>query len=127
MYRLLLDNEFILILSPSKAPPVLLRVGSTHSKQIFLSGLSLSILNINSSSRLLLPAPPVPVKPITGTSFSLERTFSMIALKSSALADSERVSRSPTSAILSGVIGELRVESLLLEIKSTLLAVPIKS
>ena len=127
MYRLLLDREFILILSPSSAPPVRFLVGSTQSRQTFLSGLSRRIRNINSSSRLLFPAPPVPVNPITGTSLSLERTFSTIALKSSSLADSDRVSRSPTFAISSAVIGPSRLVSLSSEIKSTALAVPIKS
>ena len=35
------DNEFILILSPNNAPPVLLRVGSVASRAIFVPGLSL--------------------------------------------------------------------------------------
>ena len=35
------DNEFILILSPSNAPPVLLRVGSVASRAILVPGLSL--------------------------------------------------------------------------------------
>jgi hypothetical protein len=66
MNKLSSDNEFILILSPSNAPPVLLRVGSVASKAILVPGLSLCILNINSSVRLDFPAPPVPVKPTTG-------------------------------------------------------------
>ena len=66
------DNEFILILSPNNAPPVLFRVGSVASRAIFFPGLSLWILNINSSVRLDFPAPPVPVKPTTGQVESLE-------------------------------------------------------
>ena len=36
MNRFSSDSEFILILSPSKAPPVLLRVGSVASKAILV-------------------------------------------------------------------------------------------
>ena len=59
-------SEFILILSPKSAPPVLLRVGSVASSATFASGLSRLIRSINSSVRLDFPAPPVPVSPTTG-------------------------------------------------------------
>ena len=59
-------SEFIRILSPSRAPPVLFLVGSVAKSAILVSGLSLIILSTNSSVRLDLPAPPVPVSPITG-------------------------------------------------------------
>ena len=127
MKRLLLEREFILIRSPSSAPPVRFLVGSTQSKHTFLSGLSRRIRNINSSNKLLFPAPPVPVNPITGTSESLERTLSSVVWNSSAVADSDRVIRRPTLAISSAVIGPSRLAILLSAIKSTSLAVPIKS
>ena len=57
---------FIRILSPSRAPPVLFRVGSVASRATLAPGLSRWILSISSSVRLDFPAPPVPVKPTTG-------------------------------------------------------------
>ena len=70
MNRLPLDRAFMRMRSPKRAPPVRFRVGSTHSKQTFRSGLSRRMRSISSSRRLDLPAPPVPVNPITGTSRS---------------------------------------------------------
>ena len=62
------DRLFILILSPNNAPPVFRRVGSTAKTAIRISGLFLENLSKSSSTTLLLPAPPVPVIPITGVS-----------------------------------------------------------
>ena len=124
--RSLFDSEFIRILSPSNAPPVRLRVGSTHSKQTFLPGLSRWIRNINSSSKLDFPAPPVPVNPITGTSLSDDRHVSTADLNVASSADSERVSKSPTFAISSGVTGPLRLFIRSSLIRSTSAAWPIK-
>ena len=66
MNKLASVSEFILILSPSSAPPVFLRVGSVANKATLASGLSLLIRSMTSSIRLDLPAPPVPVTPTTG-------------------------------------------------------------
>ena len=97
MNRFSSDNEFILILSPSKAPPVLLRVGSVASKAILVPGLSLCILNISSSVRLDFPAPPVPVKPTTGhVEPSFDLTFSNISLNISSFAFSANVNNLET-------------------------------
>ena len=126
MKRSLLESEFILILSPSRAPPVRLRVGSTQSKQIFLSGLSLRILSINSSRRLDLPAPPVPVKPITGTSLLDDRQVSKVDLNKSSSALSDMVKSNPTFAISSGVTGPFSVLRRSLPMMSTSLAIPIR-
>ena len=57
---------FILILSPSKAPPVLRLEGSIEIIAMFLSFWSTKNLRINSSTSEDLPAPPVPVIPKTG-------------------------------------------------------------
>ena len=124
--RALLDNEFILIRSPRSAPPVRLRVGSTHNRQIFLSGLSRKIRNITSSNKLDFPAPPVPVKPITGTSFCDERDFSRVDLNVESSAVSDRVSNKPTLAISSAVTGPSRLASLDSAIRSALHAFSIK-
>ena len=59
-------KKFILILSPSNAPPLFLREGSTEIIPIFLFGKSIrNRLNISSTSDDF-PAPPVPVIPIIG-------------------------------------------------------------
>ena len=59
---------FIRILSPNRAPPVLRFDGSTETIAIRFSGNSTRQLRTSSSVRQDFPAPPVPVKPITGTS-----------------------------------------------------------
>ena len=71
------EREFILILSPSSAPPVFFLVGSVASSATLASGLSRLILSMTSSIRLDFPAPPVPVIPTTGhsASTSLERAW----------------------------------------------------
>ena len=127
MNRLLLDNEFILMRSPRRAPPVRFRVGSTQSKHTFLSGLSRSILSINSSSRLLFPAPPVPVNPMTGTSALLVLQVSNTEENTSSEALSERVSNNPTLAISSAETGPLRVAILCSVVRSTSEAFSIRS
>ena len=66
MNRLESVSEFILILSPRRAPPVFFRVGSVANRATLASGLSLLIRSMTSSIRLDLPAPPVPVTPTTG-------------------------------------------------------------
>ena len=97
MNRFSSESEFILILSPSNAPPVLLRVGSVASKAIFVPGLSLCILNINSSVRLDFPAPPVPVKPTTGHfEPSVDLTRSRISLNIFSSAFSAKVNNLET-------------------------------
>ena len=58
---------FILIRSPSSAPPVRRRVGSTASTAIRASGKYWRKRETSSSVTVLLPAPPVPVMPTTGT------------------------------------------------------------
>ncbi len=60
--------EFMRMRSPSKAPPVRWRVGSTERMAMSLSGKSRRKRRTSSSVRELLPAPPVPVMPRTGTS-----------------------------------------------------------
>ena len=60
---------FILILSPSKAPPVFLFDGSTEIIAMVLSLKSIKNLRTNSSTKLDFPEPPVPVIPNTGTFF----------------------------------------------------------
>ena len=58
--------EFILILSPSRAPPVFLLDGSTEIIAIsFFSKSNINLLTSSSTSEDL-PAPPVPVIPKTG-------------------------------------------------------------
>jgi hypothetical protein len=59
-------TEFILILSPKRAPPVFLLEGSTEIIAIFLLGKSDKNRLTNSSTREDLPAPPVPVIPRIG-------------------------------------------------------------
>ena len=58
---------FILIRSPSSAPPVRRRVGSTASTAMRASGKYWRKRETSSSVTVLLPAPPVPVMPTTGT------------------------------------------------------------
>ena len=62
--------EFILILSPSNAPPVFLLEGSTEIIAISLSVKSKINLLTSSSTSQDFPAPPVPVIPNTGVSDS---------------------------------------------------------
>ena len=57
---------FIRILSPKSAPPVFLFEGSTETIPTVFSGKSRKNLLTNSSTKLDLPAPPVPVIPRTG-------------------------------------------------------------
>ena len=54
------------ILSPNKAPPVLRFDGSTEMMAICLSLKSTKKRRTNSSTKLDLPDPPVPVMPNTG-------------------------------------------------------------
>ena len=70
IYTLVLLIEFIRILSPKRAPPVLLFEGSTDTIAIFLSLKSIKNLLTNSSTKEDLPAPPVPVIPNTGASMA---------------------------------------------------------
>ena len=72
---------FMRMRSPSSAPPVLRRVGSTERIAIFsLSSWSRRKRRTSSSVSELLPAPPVPVMPSTGAGFA----FSSMPLLSSA-------------------------------------------
>ena len=57
---------FILIRSPSNAPPVFLLDGSTETTAIRLEGKSNVNLRTSSSTIELFPAPPVPVIPKMG-------------------------------------------------------------
>ena len=57
---------FIRILSPNKAPPVFRFEGSTETMAMVLSSKSIKKRRTNSSTRLDLPAPPVPVMPTIG-------------------------------------------------------------
>ena len=66
IYTLPLLIAFIRIRSPRSAPPVLRFDGSTDTIARCLSGKSSKNLLTNSSTRLDLPAPPVPVIPNTG-------------------------------------------------------------
>ena len=66
MYTLSFLIEFILILSPSKAPPVFLFEGSTEIIANRFSEKSIKNRRTNSSTKEDLPAPPVPVIPNTG-------------------------------------------------------------
>ena len=59
-------SEFIRIRSPSNAPPERRFVGSTEMMAIRRSSKSSSNRRSNSSTRLDLPEPPVPVTPTTG-------------------------------------------------------------
>jgi hypothetical protein len=59
---------FMRMRSPSSAPPLLRRDGSIdHRDAQALSSWSSRRRRISSSVRLILPAPPVPVMPSTGT------------------------------------------------------------
>ena len=58
--------EFIRILSPNSAPPVLRLEGSTETTAISLSVKSIKKRRTNSSTKEDLPEPPVPVIPNTG-------------------------------------------------------------
>ena len=74
---------FIRMRSPSNAPPVLRREGSTHTTPMVKSSpWSMRRRRINSSVRLDLPAPPVPVMPNTGVLLAL--ACSRITSKSAA-------------------------------------------
>ena len=57
---------FILILSPSNAPPVFRFDGSTETMAMVLSSKSIKKRLTNSSTKEDFPAPPVPVIPNTG-------------------------------------------------------------
>ena len=57
---------FILMRSPSNAPPVFFLDGSTEMTAIVLLGYKYKYLLTISSVIELLPAPPVPVMPNTG-------------------------------------------------------------
>ena len=62
---------FMRMRSPSSAPPVLRRVGSTERMAIFVaSPWSRRKRRTSSSVSELLPAPPVPVIPRTGAGFA---------------------------------------------------------
>ena len=62
-----LRRLFIRMRSPSSAPPVRRRVGSTATSAIERSGNHCSSRETSSSVTVLLPAPPVPVMPTSGT------------------------------------------------------------
>ena len=66
MYTLESLIEFIRILSPSNAPPVLLLDGSTETIAMSFLGKSAKNLRTSSSTKDDLPAPPVPVIPKIG-------------------------------------------------------------
>jgi hypothetical protein len=67
---------FIRMRSPSSAPPVLRRVGSTDSTAILSpSPWSRRKRRTSSSVSELLPAPPVPVTPRTGAGFALAFSY----------------------------------------------------
>ena len=101
---------FIRILSPSRAPPVLLRVGSVASRATFAPGLSRWILSISSSVRLDFPAPPVPVNPTTGqpSPSLIVRTRLSAARNLSSSAFSARVSNFASSPCWFAEIGPER-------------------
>ena len=61
--------EFILILSPNKAPPVFRFEGSTETTAICLSPKSARKRRTSSSTSDDFPEPPVPVIPNTGIDF----------------------------------------------------------
>ena len=66
MYTRGLRSEFMRMRSPSSAPPVRRRVGSTETTAMRICG-KLARKRLSSSSVTLdLPAPPVPVMPMTG-------------------------------------------------------------
>ena len=67
MYTRSLLIEFMRILSPSSAPPVLRLDGSTETTAICLVGKSTKNRRTNSSTKEDFPEPPVPVIPNTGT------------------------------------------------------------
>ena len=66
MYTRSFFIEFIRILSPSNAPPVLRLEGSTETTAICLSLKSTRNLRTSSSTKDDFPAPPVPVIPNIG-------------------------------------------------------------
>ena len=115
------DKQFILSRSPSNAPPVLFLVGSVQRSATLHSGLSLAMRSIISSINDDLPAPPVPVSPITGTfcDGSLERHFSKYFLNSSSSAVSANVSNSETFPLSSGVVDDFNLDTLDFLTKST--------
>ena len=64
---------FMRIRSPSSAPPVRRRVGSTASTAIRVPGSHCTKRLSSSSVTVLLPAPPVPVIPTTGARWAVAR------------------------------------------------------
>ena len=102
---------FMRIRSPSSAPPVRRRVGSTSSSATLASGRSRRSRSTSSSTTLDLPAPPVPVKPITGAAGRVRRAASAArqpaAAGSSSPADSSCVIHCATAL---GVRGRERRE-----------------
>ncbi|CAI8224052.1 MAG: Uncharacterised protein [Methanobacteriota archaeon] len=115
------DKQFILSRSPSNAPPVRFLVGSVQRSATLHSGLSLAIRNIISSINDDLPAPPVPVKPITGTfsEESLVLHFSKYFSNTSSSAVSANVSSNETFPLSSGVFVDFNLDNLDFLIKST--------
>ena len=92
-------REFMRILSPRSAPPVLFLVGSVARRATLEPGLSRWMRSINSSVRLDFPAPPVPVNPMTGQDESslTDLTRSRTVLKSDSSPFSARVSNRATA------------------------------
>ena len=88
MYTRGLSIEFIRIRSPSRAPPDLRFDGSTEITAIVLSLKSVRNRRTSSSTSELLPAPPVPVTPSTGTFCDLARIGSSALRRSSPAAGS---------------------------------------
>ncbi|TWG89477.1 hypothetical protein L599_004200000050 [Luteimonas sp. J16] len=66
MYTRWLRSEFMRMRSPSSAPPVRRRVGSTETTAMRICGKQDRKRLSSSSVTELLPAPPVPVMPMTG-------------------------------------------------------------
>ncbi len=70
---------FIRMRSPSKAPPLRRREGSTEMMAMVLWSKSARKRRTSSSTSELLPAPPVPVMPSTGMVFRPVISFPAVA------------------------------------------------
>ncbi len=108
---------FIRILSPKRAPPVFLRVGSQLMTATVVSCCPFKILNISSSVREDFPDPPVPVIPSTGTfrPASLWDTLFLSASRSplpSLFICSKRVISLATCRLLSGLMASTSISVL---------------
>ena len=89
-------SEFMRMRSPSSAPPVRRRVGSTEITAMRMAGKACRKRLMISSVTELLPAPPVPVRPTTGvlppaSCQPLRRVASSVsAIRPSSMAESMR-------------------------------------